>query len=380
MHPSSGSGRHSDIMQRTRGWPHPLGSLYLPSNRGFEATGTLSFQRPKLHSIGEKKGGLLRRGRSAYLSLARRVWKHLPVSLRPLRPVRLYGRHVHALVTRLAERTQSHGTFFFRNRPELELLRQLVARKEHGANLQLSVLACSKGAEVYSMAWTIRSARPDLKLKLHAVDISPEIVEFARNGIYSTRKLPVAGRVCPAAASEEDELTWETYRDQGVGQDLWIFERTTEDEMRAMFDKEGEHVKIKSWLKEGITWQTGDANDPELSQTLGPQDIVVANRFLCHMASAAAERCLRNIARMVKPGGYLFVSGVDLDVRAKVARDLGWKPIPELLREVHEGDASLREGWPLQWWGLEPFCPDVPDWGLRFASVFQITEARHARE
>jgi SAM-dependent methyltransferase len=262
----------------------------------------------------------------------------------------------------------------------LELLRQLVSRKEHGASLQVSVLACSKGAEVYSMAWTIRSARPDLKLKLYAVDISPEIVEFAKNGVYSIRKHPLAGRACPAGASEEDKLTWETYRDQGVGQDLWIFERTTEEEMRAMFDREGEHVRIKPWLKEEIFWRTGDANDPELSQTLGPQDIVVANRFLCHMAAAAAERCLRNIGRMVKPGGYLFVSGVDLDMRAKVARDLGWKPIPELLREIHEGDASLRVGWPLQWWGLEPFCIDLADWKLRFASVFQINEARHARE
>jgi hypothetical protein len=37
---------------------------------------------------------------------------------------------------------------------------------------------------------------------------------------------------------------------------------------------------------------------------------------------------------MVKPDGYLFVSGVDLDVRTKVARDLGWKPVSDLLREI----------------------------------------------
>jgi hypothetical protein len=32
---------------------------------------------------------------------------------------------------------------------------------------------------------------------------------------------------------------------------------------------------------------------------LGLQDIVIANRFLCHMEPRDAERCLRNIARLV---------------------------------------------------------------------------------
>ena len=64
---------------------------------------------------------------------------------------------------------------------------------------------------------------------------------------------------------------------------------------------------------------------------LGPQDMVVANNFLCHMDNLMAEKCLRNIARLVSPQGYLFVSGIDLDIRTKVAADLGWNPLQELL-------------------------------------------------
>jgi len=41
---------------------------------------------------------------------------------------------------------------------------------------------------------------------------------------------------------------------------------------------------------------------------------VVANRFLCHMEPPDAQNCLRNIGRLVKPGEYLFVTGIDLDV------------------------------------------------------------------
>jgi hypothetical protein len=39
------------------------------------------------------------------------------------------------------------------------------------------------------------------------------------------------------------------------------------------------------------------------------------------MEPATAERILRNVSRVLKPGGYLFVSGVDLDVRIRVAMD-----------------------------------------------------------
>jgi chemotaxis protein methyltransferase CheR len=328
----------------------------------------------RLHRTGENMDRALKRLGAAYLFLARGIWKRLPASLSCLPPVRMYGMHVHALVRRLAERTQSHGTFFFRNRPELELLRRLVDRKDRGSSLEISVFACSKGAEVYSIAWTIRSVRPDLKLRLHALDISQEIVEFAERGAYSLRRPHAPDPVRRAGTANVDELTWNTYRDQGTRQDLSIFERMTESEMEAMFDREGDHVKVKSWLKEGIIWHTGDAADPELVSVLGPQDMVVANRFLCHMKPAAAERCLRNMARLIKPGGYLFVSGVDLDVRTTVAGEMGWKPVTDLLKEIHEGDVSLRNGWPLEWWGLEPFMTARPNYMTRYACVFQLGE------
>jgi len=151
------------------------------------------------------------------------------------------------------------------------------------------------------------------------------------------------------------------------------------EEVNAMFEVEADQVWIKPWLKEGIDWKPGDAGDPELGRSLGPQDIVVANRFLCHMVPAAAEKTLRNIARLVKPGGYLFVSGVDLDVRTKVAEEQGWKPVTDQMKELHEGDLSLRRGWPLEYWGLEPFCNTRTGWQVRYASVFEIGGATTSR-
>ena len=98
-----------------------------------------------------------------------------------------------------------------------------------------------------------------------------------------------------------------------------------------------------------IAWRLGDAADPDLSRSLGIQNMVVANNFLCHMAPANAEKCLRNIGQLVSPTGYLFVSGVDLDVRTKLALDLGWKSVAELMAEIRDGDPQLRADWPWQW-------------------------------
>ncbi len=245
-------------------------------------------------------------------------------------------------------------------------MRRLADQRAPGSTINLSVLACSKGAEVYSVAWLLRTARPDLNFRIQAVDISQEIVDFARRGIYSLTNGDTG-----AIASDEDVHQY-TQRDQNA----WIFERMTADEMESLFEIQGDRAEVKPWIKQGISWLRGDAADPELPGILGPQDIVLAKNFLCHMKPRPAERCLRNIARTVKPGGYLIVSGVDLDVRTRVARDLRWTPVQDLIREIHEGDVSLRRGWPLEYWGLEPFCYTRVDSWIRYASVFQIGEPR----
>jgi chemotaxis methyl-accepting protein methylase len=274
------------------------------------------------------------------------AWPLLPASLKRTRLMVAYGTLLHSLVELRAFRLQAHGTFFLRNRPELELLVRISKARTQGASLRMAVIGCSNGAEVYSILWAIRSARPGLNVIVQAVDISSEILEIARQGRYSVER---SGLV-----------------------DSQMFERLTDGEINAMFDREDDHLRIKSWLQEGIDWRAADAGDPEIVTRLGVQDIVIANRFLCHMESQDAERCLRNIATLVAHGGYLFASGVDLDVRSRVARDLQWTPVRELLEEIHDGDPSLRAGWPWQYWGLEPFDARRPDWSLRYASVFQI--------
>jgi hypothetical protein len=93
-----------------------------------------------------------------YLRLNKWVWKCLPPSLITLRPITTYGNFLNTLVRLCSKRKALSITCFFRNRPELELISRLSDRKKIGATLNLAVLACSQGAEVYSVLWTIRYA------------------------------------------------------------------------------------------------------------------------------------------------------------------------------------------------------------------------------
>jgi chemotaxis methyl-accepting protein methylase len=340
----------------------------------------ISLSMPMTDTSESKTGAgsrITRRILSLYISQSGRVWKHLSPSVRNWSVVRAWGRHLDRLVRLSADRKQYFATFFLRNRAELELLRRLADQKPRGARFDMTVLACSKGAEVYSMVWAIRTARPDLQLHLHAIDISQEIVDFAAQGVYSLSGSDAMASANEEAAKEKGDVSWNTSRDQNAS----MFERVSAEEIGAMFETTGNQATIKPWLRQGITWMCGDAGDPGLLAAIGPQDVVVANRFLCHMEPPDAQNCLRNIGRLVKPGGYLFVTGIDLDVRTKIAQEQAWSPIQDLAREIHEGDTSILAGWPLEYWGLEPFDDRRSDSQIRYASVFRVGEpASESRE
>jgi mannose-6-phosphate isomerase-like protein (cupin superfamily)/SAM-dependent methyltransferase len=286
---------------------------------------------------------------AAYLRLNELLWNKLPASYTAFGPIRSYGNFLHALARIQGARAQAFATFFLRNRPQLELIRRLAERRPVSDTLRVAVLGCSTGVEAYSVAWTIRSARPDLKLVLQAMDISKRAVEVGRSGVYSLATPKVT--------------------------DTNIFERMTEAEMEELFDRDADVMTVKSWIKKGIDWHVGDVGELDTIDALGPQDMVVANNFLCHMDDCMAEKCLRNIARLVSPHGYLFVSGIDLDIRTKVATDLGWNPLQELLEQVHEGDICMKTFWPFHYAGVEPLNKKRQDWRLRYAAAFQVVPA-----
>lgn len=313
---------------------------------------------------------------NAFLRLNKYVWDKLPAPFLRSGVSQWYGHFLHALVRLQHTRAQAHSTFFLRNRPELELIQRLVRRKNHGGTVKIAVLACSTGAEVYSIIWAIRTARPDLKLVIHAVDVSNDAVEHAQRGVYPLNsKVNLDGlRDCMAAGH------WRVGEPGSGLIDSEIFERMTPAEMAQFFDIQGDAAVIKHWLREGIEWGVADVRTSELRDRMGLHDIVVANNFLCHMERVEAEQCLRNIGRLVDEHGVLFVSGVDLEIRQRVARDLAWQPVDDLIAEIHDGDSCLRGQWPFLYAGLEPLNKRRSDWKMRYAAAFQAGSSANSNQ
>ncbi len=98
------------------------------------------------------------------------------------------------------------------------------------------------------------------------------------------------------------------------------------------------------------------------------------------MPPERAEACLRNIARLVAPNGYLCVGGVDLDVRSRTVRQLGLIPVTARLEEIYAAEEEMLTAWPLSFWGLEPMDRRRQDWPARYTTVFRLPDGvRRAR-
>jgi chemotaxis methyl-accepting protein methylase len=234
-----------------------------------------------------------------------------------------------------------------RNRAEMEMIHSLASQQPAGGPLRIAVLACSVGMEVYSIKWTLRDLVDHTNIQLVGLDVDEAVLDIARSGCY-----PLT------------DFTWQ-------------FERLSPEEYSQICPTDGNSAKVSENLRSGIRWLHGDACDLELPEKIGQQDMVVANRFLCHMEPQPASNCLRAIARLVSTGGYLFVTGVDLAVRLRVMRELGFLPVTQNLEDIHNGDISLLDGWPWECWGLEPFDNRRADWIERYAMVYQKPGRKH---
>lgn len=248
----------------------------------------------------------------------------------------------HRIHRRVSAKPRQGGNYtrFFRNLPQLELLRDLAVKMSGRSPLRLAVVACSTGAELYSAVWMLRMARPGQRVRAVGIDLSEDCIQTARDGAY------------PLDAREVSGLSEATYR--------------------GLFTRQGDTLVVQQWLREGVSWGVGDAYSSDFAVQFGSQDVVLANNFLFHMPGERAEACLRNILRLVSPDGYLIVGGIDLDLKSRSVRQLGLIPVTTKLDEIYTAEEGMLEAWPLRFWGLEPMDPRRQDWPARYATVFRV--------
>lgn len=277
------------------------------------------------------------------------IWERLPSRLQEQPSASSVNHWIHELSRKYSVRRESDPTRypsttrFLRYPLMLQTICDLVEDREFGDSIRLCVMACSTGAELYSILWAVRKARPDLKILATGIDLSESSIAKGKSGRYA--------RQDPELSGSPEELLSE------------------------LFDVSEQVLKVKDSIAAGTDWIVRDVRDDSVRAQLGLQDIVIANNFLVFMSEDKAMACLRKVVQFVKPGGLLFCRGVDLDVRERVAQQFLLEPISVRIEEIHECNPRERHGWPWEYWGLEPLDKTRKDWIRRYATIFRVPGA-----
>jgi len=178
----------------------------------------------------------------------------------------------------------TNETSFFRDNNPFDALRKsvipgLIERRAATRSLRIWSAACSTGQEPYSLAMMLRDSFPVLggwKVEIVATDLSPSVLERAREGVYSTfevqRGLPIQMLV-------------------------------------RHFDQIEPNWRIKRELRQTISFRP--LNLLEDFSALGQFDIVLCRNVLIYFDQPTKTRVLNAIARRIAPDGALLLGGAE---------------------------------------------------------------------
>lgn len=189
-------------------------------------------------------------------------------------------------------------TTFFRNVPQLDLfarvaLPEMIERRRAAgdANRRLEVwsAACSTGQEVYTLAMLAveaLAAYPGWEAQILGTDISPSVLETARQGIYPKARLDT---VPPAMLAH-------------------------------YFDDLGDRIRVRNTLRRFTTFQHHNLKDPF---PLRQFDVIFCRNVMIYFSREEQARLAQKFRDRLAPGGFLFIGhseslhgfGVELQLR-----------------------------------------------------------------
>jgi len=189
-----------------------------------------------------------------------------------------------ALARAVVEAMTTNETFFFRDRVPFDLFRDVLlprclATQAASRRLRIWCAAASTGQEPYSLAMILRESAPRLlgwTVEIVATDISGEVLERARSGLYSQfevqRGLPIA-------------LLLKHFTQTGGNWQL-------SPAIRAMVEFRQLNL-LKSFAE------------------LGTFDIVLCRNVLIYFDAATKADVLRRLARALNPGGTVVLGAAE---------------------------------------------------------------------
>ena len=205
-----------------------------------------------------------------------------------LAPARWVGRYIYNWRRRHQPPTQSTTTKFFRNLQQLAALEGPLANLTKTGNLSVLVAGCSYGCEAYSLAGLLALRFPHLNWRIVGVDISRDALGIANAARYTSEY---------GLGSARDDLAKRL-------------------EAR-IFNRSGDEWVVVTDIRERVSFAYGDVLSVEFRQFRN-YDLVLGQNFMIHMNKASAETALAALAAAARPGGALFLGGMDLETKTSL--------------------------------------------------------------
>lgn len=188
----------------------------------------------------------------------------------------LHGQVIDALTT--------NETSWFRDRHPFDsvsdhILPEVISEGRPDRTFRIWSAACSSGQEAYSLVMTLNDRlvmHPGWRLDVLATDLSAEILDQARAGVYSQLEV---NRGLPAPM------------------------------LVRHFDRQGAAWRIKDSLRKCVTFRAMNLAAP--FPTIPQMDVVMLRNVLIYFNTDTKRQVLAQVRRVLRPGGYLFLGAAE---------------------------------------------------------------------
>lgn len=192
-----------------------------------------------------------------------------------------------SLAADVVEAMTTNESFFFRDITPFEIFEKnvmptLKTARASQRKIRIWSAACSSGQEPYSLAILMNEARAawaDWKIEILSTDLSEEMIQKAKEGVYSQFEVQ-----------------------RGLPIQL----------MLKYFKQEGERWRLSDEIRQMVTFRPFNLLDP--INALGSFDVIFCRNVLIYFDQETKASVLNAIAKVVAPDGYLFLGGAETTI------------------------------------------------------------------
>ena len=208
-------------------------------------------------------------------------------------------------------------TYFFRNTPQFEALRQhilpeLIQRRRATRHLRIWSAGCATGEEPYSIAMTLADLLPKdnpWQVSILATDINPQFLARARDGLYGS----------------------------------WSFRETPEAVRERFFTPEQKRWRLHPSIRRMVTFARLNLVEPCFPAILNgtyAQDLILCRNVTIYFDEATTHQLIERFHSTLLPGGWLIVGHAEPQASANQRFELHNFPQTVVYRKHQCGNES----------------------------------------